>query len=189
MGGISMIITRISFKNFKNFKEQTVDFGSGVNTIARQNRWGKTTIADGIAFAFVGKKYDGSSDVASFKTISDTKATATVELTVKLSSGRELTIRKDYYENWVKTRGTTDSILQGHLTDCYIDGIFKPVAEFNKEICALFGVKELEMVQVLTNPYYFSQVMDWKKRREIVNLVIGEVIPEDVFMRTHRPRS
>lgn len=176
-----MIITRISFKNFKNFKEQTIEFGEGMNVIARQNRWGKTTVADGISFAFVGKKYDGSSDVASFKNIQDTKATASVEMGLLLSNGRELSIRKDYYENWVKTRGTTESVMQGHITDCYIDGVFKPVSEFQKTICELFNVKDLEMVQVLTNPYYFSQVLDWKKRREIVNLVIGEVHPEDVF--------
>ena len=176
-----MELKKLKLTNFRNFALKELLFENGICTLAWPNRAGKTTIADAISFLFVGKLYNGSSELASIKPITNTASIVSAELTVKLSNGSEVVLKKDYFENWVKTRGTTDMVLSGHLTDCSINGIKKTATEYNAEICKMFNVSELELVQAIINPYYFSQVMAWTKRRELVNKVIGIVKPQDVY--------
>ncbi|MFA5466675.1 MAG: hypothetical protein WC251_02380, partial [Candidatus Izemoplasmatales bacterium] len=40
-----------------------------------------------------------------------------------------------------------------------------------------------EWFQILSDPFYFSQKMAWKDRRKIIIMIIGSILPEDVFKR------
>jgi hypothetical protein len=181
-----MELKSITLKNFRKFDNLEMNFTEGQNEIRQPNRWGKTTLADAIAFVLVGKLNNGSSDLATIKPIRNSnyapteKLETVVELVFLLQNG-ELALKKEYGEQWVKTRGTTDMEMKGHYTNCYINSIKKTATEYEQEINNAFKLPSSEYLQILTNPIYFSQVMSWQKRREVINKVIGEVTPQEVI--------
>lgn len=50
-----MEVTEISLRNFRNYKEQKIEFDKGVNLIVGDNAQGKTNLLDAIVFAGSGK--------------------------------------------------------------------------------------------------------------------------------------
>jgi len=181
-----MLLKTLRLENFRKFKEIELTFLEGINEIAATNKWGKTTIADALAWILTDKLYSGSSDTTSIKNATDSTQKVLVEVTIEYQDPiskdyLEVTLKKEYQENWVKTRGTTIVTLSGHTTTYYINNIKKLAGDFEKELKDIFRVKTLEYVQIIINPVYFSQVMTWQKRREIVNDIIGTIKPEEVF--------
>ena len=55
MGGFKMRFKTLYLENFRNFKEETIDFNEYMDEIAAPNGWGKTTIADAIMWILTGK--------------------------------------------------------------------------------------------------------------------------------------
>jgi hypothetical protein len=94
-----------------------------------------------------------------------------------------VTLRKEYKEDWVTARGSTVSVLSGHTTTSYINTVKKSAQEYDKELLRLFSIESIEWLQILGLPFYFAQTMDWKKRREIISGIIGNINPQDVFSR------
>jgi hypothetical protein len=190
-----MYLKQVTLNDVRMFSHQEVAFINGVNAIAAPNRWGKTTIADAVSFLLTGKLYSGSADIASLKPIDDTSKAVSVEAIFVLSDGSELVLRKDYQENWVTTRGTTISYLAGHNTTSWINGVKKLQKEFDREVCEFFKVPDqlesvsgMEIIQGLTNAYFFSEVLPWTKLLVIINRIIGKVQASDVYGREPRTK-
>lgn len=184
-----MYLKEVTLQNVRLFTNQKFSFKPGVNEVAAPNRAGKTTLADAISFLLTGKLYSGSADLASLKPIDDTSKKVVVEAVFELSNGSEVALRKEYQENWVTTRGTSETRMDGHVTNLFINGVKKLQKDYDKEICGHFAVPDLhdvagqEIIQGLTKAYYFSETLPWAKLRSIINKIIGVVEPKDVFER------
>ncbi len=175
-------------ENFRNFKEETIDFNEYMDEIAAPNGWGKTTIADAIMWILTGKLFSGSSDQMSLKPLHDTKLKVIAELTITTGwdgsdpgKPSEIILRKEYKEDWVTSRGSTIALLSGHTTTSYINTNKKTLQEYEKDLIKIFDVPNIEWFQILAHPFYFAQTMDWKKRREIISDIIGTIMPSEIF--------
>jgi DNA repair exonuclease SbcCD ATPase subunit len=184
-----MNLKEVTLQNVRLFTNQKFSFKKGVNELSAPNRAGKTTLADAVSFLLTGKLYSGSADLASLKPANDTSKKVVVEAVFELSDGSELTLKKEYQENWVTTRGTSETRMDGHITNLFINGVKKIQKDFDKEIFAYFAIPDLpevtgqEMIQGLTKAYFFSETLPWAKLRSIINKIIGVVEPKDVFLR------
>lgn len=177
-------------ENFRNFKEETINFDEYKNEIQAPNGWGKTTIADAIMWIFTGKLFSGSADQMSFKPLHDTKLKVVAELTIITGwDGNDpqhptkIILRKEYKEDWVTSRGSTVAVLGGHTTTTYINTNKKSIQEYEKELLKLFEVPTIEWFQIMSHPFYFAQIMDWKKRREVISDIIGTIAPTEIFTK------
>lgn len=167
-------------KNFKGIKDLRIDLDD-VTNIYGENATGKTTINDAFRWLLFDKD---STDRKQFeiKTI-DKKGnvlhglehSVTGELFI---NGHLKTYQKIFKEKWQKKRGETDSTFTGHETIYSINDVPVKASEFQEEISSL--VNE-EIFKLITNPLYFSTVMNWKDRRNILLTIIGGVSNDDVI--------
>jgi len=174
-----MELKQARLTNVRNFTKKVFDF-NGNAEIVMPNEGGKSTLADAITFVLIGKLYSGTTDIQSLKPLSNTQAEVSIEL-VYDNNGQELSLMKTYKENWVKTRGTTEVTMSGHITDCFINEKKMTVSNYEKELCGYFNVDSTKELNILLNPYYFGQVMSWQERLEYVTKVTGEVTVDDVI--------
>ncbi len=174
-----MELKQVNLINVRNFDNKTFNF-NGNTEIVMPNEGGKSTLADAITFVLIGKLYSGASDAQSLKPLRDTAEEVSIEL-IYSDGEKELSLKKTYKENWVKTRGTTEVTMSGHTTDCFINETKMTVSNFEKELCGYFNVDSTKELNIMLNPYYFGQVMSWQERLEYVTKVTGEVTIDDVI--------
>ena len=55
-----MYCKRVEVKNFRNIKEASLDFSSGVNVLVGENAQGKTNLLEAIFYASVGRSFRAS---------------------------------------------------------------------------------------------------------------------------------
>lgn len=182
-----MILKHVHLENCRQFKALDLDFTVGVNVITGGNEEGKTTVLDAIMFCLTGKLLSGSQDPMSLKPNHDTALKVAVELTFETGWANDtadrpatLILRREYFEHWATSRGSTVQYLAGHDTQCYINTQKKTVQDYEKEILQYFGLPNLEWVQILMDAKY-AALMDVKPLREIVVKITGEPKPEDLL--------
>jgi len=182
-----MRLKAVRVENFRKFENKEVQMDERITTLSWENRAGKTTIADAIAWALTGKLYNGSSDIASIKPKTNSKAKASVELEFETGWTGErpatVTLRKEFEEAWVRTRGTDIVTMTGHTTQSYINGVKQSETEYERAVLSMFNIKDKDYTQALNNVYYFSTTMPWQKRREILMALIGQITAADVFQK------
>ena len=170
----------INFKGLRNF-ELNAD-GANIN-IYGANAKGKTTIFDAVTWLLFDKNSENKADFG-IKTRVDgvelSKAEHEVTATFITDNG-EVSLRKVYHEQWTKPHGQLEEVLKGHTSEYYIDDTPKPANKYKEFIASLINEETFKLV---TNPKYFNEKLDWKRRREIVmeicgNVTDGEVIEHD----------
>lgn len=174
-------LINLKLTNFKGIKEfDLVADGNDLNVYGG-NETGKTTLFD----AFVWLLFDKNSHNAktgnfNVKTLVDGKPISKIEHTVEaiLSvDGTETILKKVYKEKWNKKRGSNAEDFTGHTTDYYFNNVPKKKGEYDAEIKELV---EEDAFKLLTSPTYFNESYDWKKRRELLLEISGDVTDEDV---------
>ncbi|HCY07131.1 MAG TPA: hypothetical protein DHS57_07785, partial [Erysipelotrichaceae bacterium] len=175
-----MKLLKVTINNFRNINHAEYELDK-VNIFAGPNRKGKTNTILAIYWAITGYLLDGSSDHASFKPLDDTSKEVSVELEFD-----KIKIKKVYFENWVKTRGSDTTTMQGHITEFYINDIKMKNSDAIEEIKKAFNVdhelntSKFDLLQATINPYYLAKV-EWKELRKFIISLIGDVSNEDIF--------
>lgn len=164
-----MKIKKLKLSNFRNFEQFEIDF-EDYTEIVRNNGWGKSNIADAIAWVLTGHLFDSSSDIESIKPKKDSRKLVEVEL--YLDNGLQL--RKTYRENWTKTRGSSDYELKGNTTSYYINGLEMTQTAYDNQLNDHINIDK-ETYHLLIDPTYFGLKLDWKTRRSIINDIVGEI--------------
>ncbi|QVK17757.1 hypothetical protein KHQ81_13030 [Mycoplasmatota bacterium] len=183
-----MKLTKVHIQNFKNLKNFILDLSGPMNyEFLAKNAFGKTSIADAIFWVLTGKLLSGSSDIMSIKPKDDSKQLVSVELTFDDGTS----IMKTYQENWVRTRGTQEKRLEGHSTNCFVNGVNIPVTKFDDSLKELFNVTFVgkwkgNIFQLLVDPLYFGTKECWQERRKLVIDLVGDVTDEDVFQKDNK---
>lgn len=182
-------LLRLKLENYRSLKSAEIDFSGQSGKIVGMNRIGKTTIIEAFCYLLTDKLLGNSSDVASIKNHENTKAHAVVEGTFLTEDG-EVTLRKEYYEKWVRPRGSATEELAGHSTDYYINGAKQAkAADFYESVTTKFGIPTLfsglDAYQLIIDPFYLGQIIcgskDWKLARKAIIAIIGDVTPEEIF--------
>lgn len=177
-----MKIRKIIINNFRNVTHAEYELGD-LNIFTGANKQGKTNTILAVYWALTDFLFDGSSDFASFKPIGNESKTVSVELQFE-----DFSFKKSFEENWVKTRGTDERTMQGHVTSYEVNGAkYKTNKEALVEITKRLGLDDVKvsskinLVRMLVDPYYLASGVDWKVLREFIIDLIGDVSNEDVL--------
>lgn len=176
----TIILKQMTFKNFKGIKDLTIDF-SKITNIFGDNGTGKTTIFDAFTWLLFDKdssdrsKFDVQPLDSAGKVIDmqETEVAGVIEV-----DGSRIILRKVLKQKWVKKRGETESELKGSTTDYYVNEVPQKEKEYQAKISEIIPE---DIFKLLTNPLYFSSILDKKERRKIIFDISGDVSQEDVI--------
>lgn len=177
-----MKLDRLYLRNFKGIKELSIDFKGKNISIFRENGTDKTTIFDAFLWPLFDKDSSNSSNF-NVKTLDNLGNPIhgleyEVKAEITLDSGQTVELQKIFKDKWTKKRGEGDNELTGHTTDYFIDGVPKRLKDY-KDFLA--EVVDEETFRILTNPLYFNQKLDWKKRREVILNLCEEIDDSEVI--------
>jgi len=120
-----MYITKLTFKNFMGYKQLSLpkgieEFPKGLILVSGKNSYGKSSIFEGIVFAFFGPKIFKGRNAASFITYGESKAELTIFFTLD---------KKKYniFRRWGRTGATTTKLFEWDKTT------YREIKNFNIE--------------------------------------------------------
>ena len=180
-------LKRLELTNYRNIEHAIYEF-DGSSKIIGENRIGKTNTLEAIYYLLTNKLLDGSSEVSAIKPLADTKLEVRVKAIFDID-GKEVTLEKDYKENWVKTRGTTNLEMKGHTITLFHNGVKQSTqGAYDQLVAEDFGFTQdattkIDFMQMLINPYYLGNVgegKDWTELRSFIIKLVGDVSDEDV---------
>lgn len=176
-----LTIQAMTLSNFKGIKSFALDAQGANVDIYGDNATGKTTLYDAFLWLLFDKD---SSNRKTFnvKTLDETgEALHGLEHTVEaiLSiDGNPLTLRKTLTEKWTKKRGEAQKVFTGHETNYWINEVPAKAGEYSKYIDSLISE---DLFRLITNPMYFSTMLSWQDRRNILMQITGNISDADVI--------
>lgn len=174
---------RITYKSikleyFKGIRSLEVSFSDGTTRISGANRTGKTTVADAITWCLFGKDTTGRTQFG-IKTrengveIPDIQHTVTLELEI---DGTPHTLQRTLSERRTKARGSDESILQGNVTETYIDGIKTTMRDYQAFISSIMPEDKF---RVMSSPTVFTS-LPWEEQRKTLTDLCPEVSVSEI---------
>ena len=182
-------ITQLTLTNYRNIEYADYQF-NGNSQIVGDNRIGKTNSLEAIIWLLTDYLLDGSADIAKIKPLSDTKKEVAVKAWFRINDTQEITIKKEYKENWVKTRGSNELVFKGHNTNYYINDVKQSTfKDFKNLLNESFGINtnssaNIDFMRMLVNPFYLGELgeaKEWTNLRAFIIQLVGDVIDKDVF--------
>jgi len=178
-----MRILRISLENYQGIRQAEFRFDGRNANIYGDNATGKTTVYNAFTWLLFGKSSTGANDYTPKTKTQDGDAhnlEHSVECEMEIN-GEIVTFKRVYHEVWKKEKGRPESIMSGHTTDYFIDGVPKQEKEYKKYWEGVFSNEELP--KLLSMPFYFPETLHWEKRRAILLEICG-VISDGAIMET-----
>nr|WP_195366000.1 AAA family ATPase [[Eubacterium] tenue] len=176
----SIFLKKLIINNFKGIKELNIDF-SKVTNIQGENALGKTSIFDAFTWLMFDKDSKNRTDFKmkpldeNNSTIRGLNPTVTGVLDI---DGQEIKLTKTYKEKWTKKRGEAEKTFTGNETIYEINDIPVKKTEYKKKISE---IAEEEQFKLLTNPYFFSDSLNWKEARKLILEVAGDITTDQVI--------
>ncbi len=175
-------LIKLKIRNFKGIKSFFLSSPKGKSlNIYGDNETGKSTVMNAFYWCLFGKDSNEKQDF-NIKFIYEdgkveTKKEHEVEVTF-LVDGEKKKFKRIYKENWVKKRGQVTATFTGHTTDYFVDDIPVKKGEYEQAINQL--CKE-NLFKLITNPRYFSALIDWKKRRQLIMQLVSDITLGDII--------
>ena len=173
-----MKLLKMKLENFQGIKSLELDMQGKDYSVYGDNGTGKSTIYNAFTWLMYGKPSTQEKNYTP-KTIGSHKLNHVVELTLKLDTGAEMVLKKDFHEIYKTVRGSANPILSGHSTDYEIDGVAVNETGFKKTLLEIY--KSEELAKMLTSYDYFLDNMKTADRRRILLEICGDVNFEDVI--------
>lgn len=186
----TITLEKLVLTNYRNIPFASYEF-NGNSKIVGENKVGKTNTLESIYYLLTDKLIDGSVDIAQLKPLANTKEKVTVEGTFNVD-GNKVTLKKVYYEQWVKTRGEATLVFKCHSTDYYYNDAKQDTKKaYESLVGELFGVEndprlKIDFMQMLINPTYLGEMgesKDWTNLREFIIKLVGDISDDDVFVK------
>lgn len=177
-----MKLLKLTLTNFKGARYVEFEPQGNNASVYGTNASGKTTLFDALTWLLFDKGSDWGENFSPKVQDSNGEEVHNINNRVDgvfaLEDGRVITLSKDQSENWVKKRGGLSESFAGNTTEYYIDCVPVKQAEYKAKIAEICPQ---EMGQILMQPLFFPQIMDWKSRRKILLDVCGDVTEYDVI--------
>lgn len=173
-------LRQLVIQDFKGIKELNIDFSKTTN-IHGENALGKTSIFDAFTWLLFDKdsKNRSTFDIKPLDSnnlvVRGLSPTVTGVLDI---DGTELKLTKIYQEKWTKKTGEAEKTFTGNTTSYEINEAPVKKSDYNKKIAEL---AEESQFKLLTNPYYFSDVLNWKEARELIVEASGDITTDLVL--------
>lgn len=186
-----MKLISLELSNFKNIKHFILEADGEDKNIYGKNGVGKTTLADAYYWLLtdkssLDKKLDSdikSADPLTGNPKQDGGIEHTVKAVLELDNGRKVTLKKIYKEKWVKQNGKAEKDFSGHITSYSIDDVARNKKDFNSFICE--NIANTEILKLVSSTIFFNN-MQWKRQREILLDVCGDITDTDVISSDER---
>lgn len=180
-------LLELILRNFKGVQEFRLVANGGNLKVYGDNASGKTTLFDAFTWLLFGKDSRNRTDFE-IKTLDESGKVKQHGLMHEVEgifevNGAKISFKRVFEEKWTKKRGSSRETFTGHTTTYYIDDIPVKMKEYNEKVNEL--VSE-DLFKLLTNPLYFNEQMDWKKRRAILFEMAGEVSDEEVARKDEK---
>lgn len=176
-------LLKMIIRNFKGIQAyELTPEGETVN-VQGDNGTGKTTLYDAFLWALFGKNSADQSDSKFDWKPLDSQGNelhhleTEVEITLDID-GQEKKLSRMISENWTKKRGSIEETFSGHKTTFKIDDLSVKKKEYTDYLDDLIGEDRFKL---LTNVNYFPEVLDWKKRREVLIEMVGDITDADII--------
>ncbi|HBF4243819.1 TPA: AAA family ATPase [Clostridioides difficile] len=176
----AILLKSLNIENFKGIKELHIDFNN-ITNIFGENATGKTSIFDAFTWVMFDKDSKNRSVFEikpldnSNKVIRGLVTTVTAVLEV---NNKEIKLTKKYEEKWTRKRGESEATFTKNETTYMINDTPIKKSEYVKEIAE---IAEEEQFKLLTNPYFFSNELNWKKAREVILEICGDITIEQII--------
>ncbi|WP_196606792.1 AAA family ATPase [Pectinatus frisingensis] len=177
----------------ENFKGVPLDINfDGCDTdIYGDNGTGKTTVFDAVWWLLFNKNSlnETKFDIKPLDENGQEKHNLEylVEASFRLENGSTVTLKKVLTEKWTQKRGSATKENTGNETKYFIDDTPKPANKFSAYIQETF-VSE-DTFKLLTDVFHFAKTIDWRKRRELVLQICGDVDNADIFAANKNVRA
>lgn len=175
-------LVSLKLENFKGIRSfELVANGNNIKVYG-DNAAGKTSLFDAFLWVLFDKDSQNQKDFAIKTLDKDGKPIHNLDHIVELTldvNGQTIKLKKVFKEKWTKKRGQAHAELTGHTTDHYIDDV--PIgrkSDYQKRIAEII---DEETFRLITSPTYFNEYLDWKKRREILLKIAGDITDQDVI--------
>lgn len=175
-----LFLKSLKLENFKGIKDLTVDFENSTSVMGA-NATGKTTIFDAYSWLLWGKDSTNRKDfnIKPFNENGEEKhGIESVVAGVFEFEDKEFELKKVYKEIWTKKRGQVDATFTGNTTDYFINDVPIKKSEYDDRISSIVNESEFNL---LSNPMYFSSILDKKERRNVLLSLIKDVSKDDVL--------
>lgn len=176
-------LEELELTNFKGIRHRKISLDGDVILISGDNNVGKTTINDAYHWLLFNHDSDFRTDF-NIKTLDeDNNVIPGIEHTVEAVlnvDGQRVDLKKQYLEIWKTMNGETDKRFSGHEIKYFFNHVEMRKKDYEDKLNNLL---ELESWKILTNPNYFLQKLDWKKRREVLFKLSGTVSAENIIER------
>lgn len=173
-------IERLSFRNFKGIEKLTIDFNSQSKNIHGANGTGKTSVFDGFSWLLFGKNSENSADFNLKPLDKNSNPIHKLETEIEgvlIIDGQTVTLKRIYKEKWTKKRGSENEELTGHETTFFYNEIPVSLSEYKNKVALII---DEELSKILVNTLFFNVSLPWKKRREILSQMVGEIKTESL---------
>ncbi|MGG1638268.1 hypothetical protein [Paenibacillus sp. NRS-1760] len=179
----NLVLISLMFSYFKGLINFKLEADGNDLDVYGDNAAGKTTLFDGFSFLLFDKDSRDKAQPEKWIKTLDANGQVIHQLEhevegVLLVNGKKLTLRKVFSEKWTKKRGTASLEFTGHTTDYFIDGAPLKKSEYEAVIASFI---DEETFKLLTNPTYFNEQYDNKKRRKLLLDVCGDLSDADVI--------
>lgn len=178
-------IKSLHLENFKGAKNATYQLDGKNVSIMGANATGKTTIADSLWWLLFNKDSAGNEKFSIRPLDKDGKRIDNVEIGVSYVfdiDGKETVFEKTQKQNWVKKRGTSESVMQGNVNSYTVDGYPKSEKDYKARVS---GISEEELFKILTNPGYLPG-LKWDKQRSIILPLAGDISDIEIAKQDKR---
>lgn len=178
----------LSLRNFMGLENFNLELEGRSASVFGTNAAGKTTLFSAWNWLFFGKNSKGEA-AFDIKTLTPDGEPHRgldheVEAALELADGRRLTLRRVYREQWTKRRGEARKEFTGHTTEFYVDDV--PVKKSDYEAQVADKLAPEETFRLLTDPEEFPERLPWKRRREILLEIAGDVTDADIIAEDER---
>ena len=165
----------ITLRNWRGEKERTTQFHTDgtVTRICGRNGLGKSRHMDAFCWLLFGKDSKDRKDFNLRTTEEQGNPLQHCECSVEgtlIVDGIEITIKREYKEQWVKPRGQVEEVFKGNVTECTWDGVPVRVNEYKERISA--EIIDENLFKMLTNTEYFLTLKQ-DMQREVLMSVAG----------------
>lgn len=168
-------IKSITLRNWRGEKERTTQFHTdGTATcISGRNGLGKSRHMDAFCWLLFGKDSKDRKDFNLRTTDEAGNPLQHCECSVEgtlIVDGKQITLKREYKEQWVKPRGQVEEVFKGNVTECTWDGVPVRVNEYKERINA--EIIDENLFKMLTNTEYFLSLKQ-DVQREVLMSIAG----------------
>lgn len=176
----AILLKSLNIENFKGVKELHIDFENRTN-VSGENATGKTSIFDAFTWVMFDKDSKNRS-VFEIKPLDSNnkviRGLVTTVIAVLEVNNKEIKLTKKYEEKWTRKRGESEATFTKNETTYMINDTPIKKSEYVKEIAE---IADEDQFKLLTNPYYFSNELNWKKAREVILEICGDITTEQII--------